>query len=416
MQRQQGTRHRGRREGGRGEQKVEKSVREDKGQRTGVIAGCCNKLLYMSAIAGLSLVFFLTLKSSPVDPEAFRLPPPRPWSGPLAVNTDLQKGRRIAEGKIIGPESMALKDGRIYTGTMDGKVVEISNDEDVRVIARLGGSACAANGGDEKTCGRPLGTRFVEDKLHVIDAFLGLYQVDQTGVKQPFQLLSTQKVYGGHTMKFANDFERLANGTFLLSDTSYKWHMTEYGLMALENKASGRLLWYNPDNKESGVVYEGLYSPNGIQLSPNEDFLLIAESIRYRVMKYHLTGPKKGTAEVFVDNLPGMPDNISPSSSGGYWIAFALANSRMLPMKMDLLAPLPWLRKMVAKLVDPTPLVPYLPQYGLIVEVDQMGRIVRSLHDPSGKVVEAVSEVLDTGDTLYLGSYFSPFLVKLNMK
>ena len=40
--------------------------------------------------------------------------------------------------------------------------------------------------------------------------------------------------------------------------------------------------------------------------------------------RYHLKGPKEGTTDIFLDNLPGLPDNISPNSRGdGYWVAFA---------------------------------------------------------------------------------------------
>ena len=38
-------------------------------------------------------------------------------------------------------------------------------------------------------------------------------------------------------------------------------------------------------------------------------------------IRYHLKGIKAGHAEVFVENLPCLPDNIRRSSSGGYWIA-----------------------------------------------------------------------------------------------
>eukprot|EP00057_Strongylocentrotus_purpuratus_P014632 XP_011669106.1 PREDICTED: adipocyte plasma membrane-associated protein [Strongylocentrotus purpuratus] len=438
----------------RGQSQDQPTSRKSHPQEKSFLSNCCKQILYIDGVLFLMLVIYLMLKSTPVDPEAYRLPPPRPWTGPLAENNKLQQGKRLVENKVFGPESLALKNGRLYTGTVDGKVVEISNEKDVKVVARLGGSTCGDTMGEEERCGRPLAVRFIDEKLYVMDAFFGLYQLDITGGicavgsrietpvckvgirhwvmrcwhvdhemalcnkrvrKLPLQLVSTKTSHGGHTMKFANDFEQLDNGTFLFSDTSHKWHMTQYGLLVLENKPCGRLLWYDPETKTSGVAKDGLYSPNGIQLSPKKDFLLIAESTRYRITKYYVKGPKKGKTEIFADNLPGMPDNISPSRDGGYWVGFALANSRMGPMKMDVVAPLPWLRKIVAKLVDPTSLVPYMPQHGLIIELNQKGEIVQSLHDPSGKVVPSVSEVLDTGDALYLGSYHSPFIVKVDL-
>lgn len=53
------------------------------------------------------------------------------------------------------------------------------------------------------------------------------------------------------------------------------------------------------------------------------------------------------------------------------------------------------------------------PKYGMVVRLDEKGSIVHSLHDPTGKIIPAVSEVEDTGSVLYLGSYNLPFLSKL---
>ena len=41
----------------------------------------------------------------------------------------------------------------------------------------------------------------------------------------------------------------------------------------------------------------------------------------YRIQKYWLKGPKAGTSEIIMDNLPGFPDNISSNGKGIYWVA-----------------------------------------------------------------------------------------------
>ena len=53
--------------------------------------------------------------------------------------------------------------------------------------------------------------------------------------------------------------------------------------------------------------------------------------------------------------------------------------------------------------------------YGLIIEVNQDGTILRSFHDPTGSVIPAISEVEDHGKVLYLGSFFAPFIAKLDL-
>lgn len=62
--------------------------------------------------------------------------------------------------------------------------------------------------------------------------------------------------------------------------------------------------------------------------------------------RYYLKGPKAGTVDTFATNLPGLPDNITPSSGGGYWVAFAALRDNSL---MDIMAGLPWLRTLMYK-------------------------------------------------------------------
>ncbi|XP_041469519.1 adipocyte plasma membrane-associated protein-like [Lytechinus variegatus] len=391
--------------------------RKRKLKKQGMMTRCCNLfsgVFKITFVIVLALTILITLKSSPAEPEAFELPPPRPWTGALAPNNKLQKAQKLLEGKIIGPESLAYNKGRIYTGTYDGKVVEIKNDKDIKVIAQLGTPPCGTRE-DEMKCGRPLGIKFIGDKLYMIDAYYGLFEIDHKGNSLPVELVSTQRSYKGHRMKFANDFVKLDNGDFLFTDSSYRKYRKDYGILALESKGCGRLLWFNPVNRMSDLSLDELHFPNGLQLSPKEDFLLIAETSRYRILKYHLTGPMTGSTEVFIDNLPGMPDNIRPSRNGGYWVGFAFASSRRGLLTADLLAPYPWIRRLIAKVIDPTQIVNLMPQYGLIIELNQEGEIVQSLHDPTGKIVPSVSEVLDTGKALYLGSYHAPYLLKLDM-
>ena len=57
-----------------------------------------------------------------------------------------------------------------------------------------------------------------------------------------------------------------------------------------------------------------------------------------------------------------------------------------------------------------------VPKNGMIMELDQEGKIVREFYDMGGDSIIGVSEVLDMGgDTLYLGSYETPYIGKLKM-
>ena len=41
-----------------------------------------------------------------------------------------------------------------------------------------------------------------------------------------------------------------------------------------------------------------------------------------RVHRYWIEGPKAGTAECVIEDMPGYPDNINRASDGHYWMAW----------------------------------------------------------------------------------------------
>ena len=56
-----------------------------------------------------------------------------------------------------------------------------------------------------------------------------------------------------------------------------------------------------------------------------------------------------------------------------------------------------------------------MPGYGLILEMDTEGNILRSYHDSQGAVLTEASEVMDLGNKLYIGSYHSPHIIELEL-
>lgn len=56
----------------------------------------------------------------------------------------------------------------------------------------------------------------------------------------------------------------------------------------IELNSLGRLLSYNPQSGSVTVLLDSLYMPNGIVLSPDEDFLLLAETSIGRILRFGL--------------------------------------------------------------------------------------------------------------------------------
>lgn len=390
------------------------------------------------------IVIFLFVAYSPgllnIEPVYLNHQTPRPFNGSLEPNNKLDGAEYLLRNILQGPESIAILRGEIYTGLRNGWIVRIKTDGTVEQIVTLGIPKCET--WEEEKCGRPLGMRFDKNgTLNVVDAHHGLYKVNiQTGsIKTVFD---SSWLVDGKKPKIINDFDMIArSGDFYFSETSNKFAMKDSIFEVLEGAPNGRIIHHNFHSNITRTLVDGLAMPNGVQLAPRKEYLLFSESGRNRVMKYHLSGKKEGKLEVFIDNLPGFPDNIRTNREGGYWLPLFMANP---PEKSDLLSRLrsyPTVRKVIARLISilrstvifiesfhPSECLKdfasklgtvqyystmYTP-YGLLLELNNKGKIIRSLHSPQG-ILSYISEVYSYGDALYLASPNNPFLAKLTM-
>jgi sugar lactone lactonase YvrE len=338
-----------------------------------------------------------------------RLPPSDPWIAPappklegvLRPNARLERARPLAKGKLYGPESITLgSDGRVYTGSADGRVLKIDIEKDtVETFVRTGEvrEGCGKDPNLESSCGRPLGMRFDKDRnLIVADSGRGLLSVAPDG-----NLTRLSTGAKGIELKFADDLDIASDGAIYFSDASTKHSRGEYRDDIIENRPYGRLLRYLPREKKTEVLLEGLYFANGVQLSKDEDYVLVVETSRYRIRRYYLKGPKAGTDDVFVDNLPGFPDNIRRGSSDTYWVALGAKRSAI----MDTMHAHPGLKSFVSRVVPLETLQNYVvPKIGLVISLDQTGKIVESLWDQTGSFARQLSEANELGGRLFLGS------------
>jgi hypothetical protein len=174
---------------------------------------------------------------------------------------------------------------------------------------------------------------------------------------------------------------------------------------------SGKILHYNPIEGSLSVVLPQVFFANGITLGQNEEYLLIAETSKARILKYHLVGSKAGEVEIFMNELPGLPDNITPSSSGGYWIGYATLRNP----QTDAFGRWPMIRNIIVKLGLTRLIVWCIPSNGVIGEYYANGTAKRELYDMGGVNVPGVSEILDNGNVLYLGSYEASYIGMLDL-
>lgn len=330
---------------------------------------------------------------------------------------------------------MISQGNTIYASLHDGNVVKI-NGEHVTHVAKFG-KPCEYPV-EEKICGRPLGLAFDKlnsDNLIVADAYYGLWELNvKTGAKK--QLFSPDKEYGVKDPRPAGAINGVAvakNGDIFFSD-SFEFAF-ENGALSFFANPSGRLAHYERKTGKVSVLLDQLFFANGIALSPNEDFILVAETNGARVQRYWLQGEKKGQLEIFIEGLPGIPDNLTPDEDG-IWIALVVAADPENPMLPQSITKLPYVRKFLARVLNliempfnffssvyPNPWTKKIaynlnsfssfgflyPDRKTIVRVDWNGKPIGSLHG-FDKSLSTISHVLEFDEFLYLGSPFADYI------
>jgi len=172
--------------------------------------------------------------------------------------------------------------------------------------------------------------------------------------------------------------------------------------------------------------------------------VLVSESVRSRVTQYHLKGPKQGTSEIFIDGLPGSPDNIRSNSRGSFYISLVAPRYANKLSVVDLLGPHPFVRKFLLRLMCSVKAVlsgiqavgsiefvdkaqywlghlelaaSIFPKHAIILEVDERGQIVTSLQAIGGKVAH-ISEITIDGNNrfAYLASPYNTEIWKIPVK
>jgi len=332
-------------------------------------------------LAGGAILAYFLLWPTPIEPAAWQPAPEPDWHG-LGPASRRLSGIKTLPEVGPGPEAVAAtRDGWLYTGLQDGRIVRMRADgAQQQTFVRTGG--------------RPLGLKFDSwGNLIVADAFRGLISISPAGVLTP--LASS---VGGERMLFVNDLAIGADGVIWFSDSSRRFDQHHWILDFWEARPTGRLLRYDRGTGKASVVLDHLMFANGVTLGPNDEFVLVAETLGARITRYWLRGPNAGHTDSFVNSLPGYPDNITYDPRGLFWLALPSPRQPAL----ERMAGLPWLRRFLfhipAPLRDPGP---GRMAWGLGLDID--GRVVHSLRDPSG-TYGPVTSVLAVGGRLYFGS------------
>ncbi len=335
----------------------------------------------------LVLVGYLFMWPVPIDPTAWEPLPVPALEGDFSENRVLQGMDLFATPNSRGPEDVAVDgEGRVYVGVEEGQILRYAADgSDPQVFADTGG--------------RPLGLDFdTGGNLIVADGAKGLLSIDPNGV---IEVLCTEA--GDQPFRFTDDVDVDSQNVAWFSDASYKWTHHGHAMEeALESAPNGRLVKYDIRTGECAVVLDKLFFANGVAVSPDEAYVLVNETMRYRVKRVYVRGPRKGDVEVFIDNLPGFPDGISTGADGVFWVAIFAPRNPLL----DRAGPMPWLRKVIYRI--PAALQPKPKRHPFVLGVDASGKVVYNLQDADGVNFAKSTSAEQVGDWLYVGSLTEP--------
>lgn len=352
------------------------------------------RIVFALLAAALAYLLFWPV---PVDPIAYDPPEAPGFTGPYAENNALDAADLITlPNGGLGPEDLAqTPDGAVYTTSLSGNLYRIDGAEP-QLIDRLGG--------------RPLGLKAGPDgALYIADSFRGILRWTGPGTLE----VLTDNI-GGAPILYANQLDVARDGTVYFSNSSNRFDPETMGgtkptsiLTIWEQSDTGYVARLAPDGTVEKLT-DGFVYTNGIALSPDEEFLLINETGRARVHRLWLKGEWAGQREVFLDNLPGYPDNLEAQGDGTYWLAFA---SPRLPSEK--LMPYPALRKLIWRL---GPMVRPAPVHrGMLMQFDRQGNVLRTLQDPDGRLGVTTGGKV-AGGQLYVMTLDSPWFARMPLQ
>ena len=325
---------------------------------------------------------YLLLAPVPITPAAWTPPPAPTLTGQYEKNTRLSSVQKLSLGEGHNPEDVALDaEGKIYAGFEDGRIMVLQPDgSQPRVFVNTGG--------------RPLGLIFDRSgNLIVADALKGLLSINKAG---EIRLLAAEA--DGEKFGCLNDLDVGADGTIYFTEASHKFPMAQHVNDLLEHQPNGRLLAFDPQSQKPRTLVRDLYFANGVAVSPDQSFVLVAETGKYRIRRVWLNGPKTGQSEIFIDNLPGFPDGISSNGRDKFWLALAAPRKALV----DWMLPHPFVRKMVVRL--PKFLQPGPQRYSFVLGLDAQGRVIDNLQNDSPDCYTQIANVVERNGSLYFGS------------
>lgn len=352
------------------------------------------KIRHLVLVLVIAIAAFLLLMPTKVQPVSWTpAAAPSLSNGAYSENQKLKAAEKVGAADISGPEALLLEEDFLISGLHDGRVIRTSLDgKTLEVLTNTGG--------------RPLGlARHPDGRLIIADGVKGLLALDAQGHLAVLTVEADGLPFG-----FTDDVAVDTTGRYAyFSDASSRWGYGQDGEAIIEHGGDGRLLRYDFQTGKTELLLDRLEFANGVALGPNEAFVLVNETGAYRISRYWLTGARAGTHDVFIDNLPGLPDNLSFNGRDRFWVALYAPRSPLL----DGTAGSPYVRKVLVRalMVLPQP----IEKRAFALGLDTEGKVVANLQDSSSGNYSPITTVREYGDWLYLGSLKASNMARVSL-
>lgn len=351
------------------------------------------------AFYGLAILASSILSSCSIRPVSWKSPIKPTFEGVTAINEKLTNSEIIQINGMFGPEDIIFDTlGNLYCGVHteeakfnDGRILKIDTKGKVEVFYEAHSWVA--------------GLHFDQTgNLIALSHREGLISIDSSGKAT----VLASKDDKGRPFLIPNGLDIAADGKIYFSNTSEQSAYTiKYGRrVILEMMPIGGLYCYDPATKGVKTLIDGTYFGNGVVLSKDEDFLLMTETSKYRVIKFWLKGEKQGTTEVLMENLPGFPNGISIRDNGTFWLGYSTKRNDAL----DKIHSKPGMKKVVYSL--PAFLQPKPEKFGMVMNITSEGKIIETLFDPFGERVPEAGAVKESNGYLYIGGDVIPYIAK----
>jgi len=316
-----------------------------------------------------------------------------PGSGsPYALNNRIAKTDYIGLGELEGPEDVILdRDDHLYCGTRHGEIVRFFAPDYKRseVFAHTGGF--------------PLGLAFDrEGTLLSCVGAMGLYGISKAGEVKQLSAETNRSytsIVDDARLRDPNDLDVAPDGKIYFTDSTTRYDAHDWALDSIESRPTARLLVFDPKTGETKTLLDDYRYANGVCMAHDGKSLFFAESWACRVHRYWLEGPKAGTAECVIKDMPGYPDNINRASDGTYWMAWL----GMRTPSFDLALRHPGFRKrMTRRLPQDEWLFPNINTGG-VVKFSDTGQIIETMGDMTGVSHPMVTSMREHKGYLYIG-------------